>query len=502
MAEYKTARGKRALAGLGALALTAAGLLGGSTVALADTPEGLNFGNIDETASGTINIHKHEHQNGTDVTADPDGSANIPTDGVEGVQFTAYPLTGINLKDSADWDKLNDLQGQLTSACSIPGVDLGEPIVAGKTDAKGFTSIDVGSIGAYLVCETDAPENVVDRALPFVVTIPFPWDNGWLYEVSVYPKNGLTGIEKDVEAPEGLGLGATVKFPVTVTVPLTQGDDLLTKFEIQDVLDSRLAVTDPAVASVKLGDADVNPDYYDVTVDGQTVKVVFNAEGRAWLKAQGQKQIVIVFQGTVATVGEGEIVNEATLYANTPHNEFDLDSNKVQTNWGNAIIKKVDATDPGTTLEGAVFEVYEAANPYAAKCTTDMPTPANPISVNGTTEFTSNGEGIIEILGLFVSDSKNETVNAPERCYVLKEVKAPAGFVTPQGDAALTPLAVGVGQTTGVDVQIANSQQDVPELPLTGAQGQILMIIGGTAVLLVAGGLVVMNRRRAAADNS
>lgn len=501
MAEFKAARGKRALAGIGALALAAAGLLGGSTAALATTPEGLNFGNIDETASGTINIHKHEHQNGTDATQNPDGSGTaIPSDGIEGVTFTAYPLTGINLKDSEDWDLLNDLQGQLTSACAIPGQTLGTGIVSAATDQTGFTQINVDSIGAYLICETGAPASVVDRALPFVVTIPFPWDNGWLYEVNVYPKNGLTGIEKTIEAQEGLGLGSVVKFPVTVTVPLTQGTDVLTRFVVQDVLDPRLS--DGAVESVTIGGVAVDPSYYDVAVDGQTVEVVFNVAGLNWLKDRGQQQIEVVFTGIVADVHDGEIKNDATLYANTPHNEFELDSNEVQTNWGNAVITKVDSADPATVLEGAIFEVYEAANPYAVTCDKALADPANLISIDGRTQFTTNENGIIELLGLFVSDSENPAVNAEQRCYVLKEVKAPAGFVTPEGDAALTALAVKTGQTTGVDVEIANVQQDVPELPLTGAQGQLLMIVGGTAVLLIAGGLVVLNRRRAAADNS
>ncbi|MFY9678335.1 LPXTG cell wall anchor domain-containing protein, partial [Glutamicibacter protophormiae] len=91
-----------------------------------------------------------------------------------------------------------------------------------------------------------------------------------------------------------------------------------------------------------------------------------------------------------------------------------------------------------------------------------------------------------------------------QRCYVLKETKAPAGFVTPVGDKAFTPVAVKIGANeTGIyDATIVNSQQDVPELPLTGANGQILMVIGGTAVLLVAGGMVIVSRRRAAREET
>src|SRR5699024_2464979 len=126
------------------------------------------------------------------------------------------------------------------------------------------------------------------------------------------------------------------------------------------------------------------------------------------------------------------------------------------------------------------------------------------LKVNGTDTFTSGKNGVIDIAGLYVSDSEHDKKDATQRCYVLNETKAPAGFVTPTGDKAFTPVAVKIGANeVGVyDATIVNSQQDVPELPLTGANGQILMVIGGTAVLLVAGGMVIVSRRRAAREET
>ncbi|MDY5601980.1 MAG: LPXTG cell wall anchor domain-containing protein, partial [Schaalia hyovaginalis] len=83
------------------------------------------------------------------------------------------------------------------------------------------------------------------------------------------------------------------------------------------------------------------------------------------------------------------------------------------------------------------------------------------------------------------------------RCYVLKETAAPAGYVLPAGDAALTPLKVTPNATASstVDVTIDNTKQNVPQLPLTGANGQLLLLIGGSALILLAfGGAFVLRR--------
>lgn len=503
MAEIKHTRGKRVLSGLGALTLAVAGLLGGAGAALADDDNSLNVGNIDTNREGSIKIHKHEHQNGSNNTQNPDGSGqSIGTKGIAGVEFTAYQLTDINLGETDDWDKLEDLD--LSDACSsIPGHTLGSPITSLATDADGVTTLTGLQIGAYVVCETDAPDEVVDRSQPFVVAIPTPYENAWLYDVNVYPKNGTSSVEKSIDPQSDLGLGGVVNFPVTVTVPNTNGDDLLTKFEVTDTLDTKLGLNGNGVAKVQLGGVDVNSAYYTVSNDGQTVKVTFNADGLKWLKEQGEKKIVVTFSAVVNEVGE--ITNDATAYINTPNHDSEISSNEVNTNWGDLVVLKT-AAGSNATLDRAIFEVYEAETPYAGGTCADakVKDETNPLSVKGATQFTSKNGGVIKIAGLYVSDSVNEVPNADQRCYVLKEVQAPAGYVTPQGDKAYTGVAVKTGSTAVnvYDASITNQQQDVPELPLTGANGQILMVIGGTAVLLLAGGLVIVSRRRSAREET
>jgi len=85
-------------------------------------------------------------------------------------------------------------------------------------------------------------------------------------------------------------------------------------------------------------------------------------------------------------------------------------------------------------------------------------------------------------------------IDNPQRCYVLKETAAPAGYVLPSNP--FTPVAVLIGNTTSDNIDIENTQQGVPPLPITGAAGQVLLIAGGTAALAAAVGLVLMRRRR------
>ena len=505
MAERKT--GRRLAAMLGATAVGMAAFMGASSTAFAAPAE---YGNIDFGETGSLTVHKYLHQvtpKEGDISQAP--AAGDFADPVAGVVFTAYPLLKdgqeIDLSVAANWDQLAGLTPG--DGCTAPtGLTLGSPIALPATDNQGAANVAL-PIGAYQVCETSAPANIIDSASPFIVTIPMPHESGWVYDVHAYPKNGEATIEKSIEEQQETGLGSVVKFPVTAPIPTT-GEDW-TGFAIRDTLDSRLTPVDAGDMAVKVDGAPLDASYYDLTVVGQQITMNFNAAGLAWLNegpnAQAGKKIQVVFAGTVTTLGNGTITNQAELWPNNP--DFDsstnppIPSNEVETNWGNLAVQKRAAGTTGNEgrLNGAVFEVYNAVDPYAADCSTAEAT-GDPVTVNGATEFTSAGTGIISIPGLFVSDSVNPVIDAQQRCYVLKETAAPTGYVLPADP--FTAVTVKIGETTVSDnVEIVNTQQDVPELPLTGAAGQMLLLAGGAAALAVAVGLVMMNRRRQTADN-
>ncbi|WP_136313084.1 SpaH/EbpB family LPXTG-anchored major pilin [Actinomyces procaprae] len=511
--------GSRAAAALGMMALAATGL------GLAATAQAADLANIDTGATGSILIHKHEagsqSANGT-----PDGKTTTGGDPVEGVVFTAYRITNLDLTVQAAWDGLADVAvpadacGSDNRSPQLGSYTFDTGTASTPTDASGETSINPLPVAAYLVCETSAPSTVKTAAAPFLVTIPFPnnaantasADGSWLYDVNVYPKNVV------VEAPtkgvnvtaNGLNTDDQVSFPVAAKVPSIADTDSFKYFVISDPLDSSLS--DGNVASVKLNGSDVDASYYTVTT-GQTVSVGFNRAGLAYLKTQPNAQIEVVFTAKTGTVPSGGIIeNTATLYVDTtpgdtpdeppvtPPDEPGTPTNKVVTSWGDARVSKVDA-DNSKALQGATFQVYNAADPYATSCDNAVKV-GDPIAVNGATEFASDGDGLVFIAGLFVDQKAGAATDesvAPEhtqRCYVLVETAAPAGYVLPSD--ADTPLTVTAGVTAAADydLSVPNTKQNVPQLPLTGANGALLMMLLGVAFVLIGVGRAFVSRSK------
>lgn len=480
---------RRTVAAAGAFALVTAGMLAASAAGAAVD----DYGNVDTTRMGSLIIHKHEQQAAGSPTGSPDGSTSPTSPGVQDVEFTVYTVDGIDLGTPAGWDELSGLSAN--ADCTVTGHTT-TAVTTVTTDAAGLATAANLPVAAYLVCETAAPATVVDRATPFLVSVPHPYQDGWLYNVNVYPKNGISGIEKEVTTPTDFGLGATIEFPVRTLVPRIDPARDLTSFIVVDTLDARLNPV--AVSQVTVDGVAVDPANYTVTVTGQTAEVVFTAAGLTWLEGQAGKQVTTVFTGVIAAVGDGHIVNSATTYVNDPTRGNGIVSNDVVTNWGDVRALKTDAATPATALQGAQFEVYAAVTPYpaaAGDCSAAEPTGAA-ISVNGSTVFTSDAQGVVSVAGLFISDTN--TGEQGFRCYVLKETQAPAGYITPTGTAALTGVAVNTGTTatTTWDATVPNQQQAVPMLPLTGASGQVILTTAGIGLLALAVGLLLLRRRR------
>ena len=497
--------GRRAAAAAGVLTLAVLGL---APMAQA---EDAKYGNIKEEALGSLTIHKHLTGDGAPVGT-PDGTASngggkgAP---VPGVVFTAYPITGINLKDPADWNKVSALSAPGAvpdSACADPasptldGYTFEAGMTSPDTDASGAATISGMPVKAYLVCETKAPGNIVQKAKPFVVTIPHPntaaedADGKWLYDVHVYPKNEKIEVSKTIENQKanGYSVGAKVRFPVTSTLPKLDDTSYYKYFQLKDTLDARL--TGPTATDITLDGSPLDAADYNVATTGQTVTVTFTKAGLAKLKA---------ISNTAQLISD-------TTYATTPPDPSEPPADPgnppttdtVTSNWGNLVIAKVDTNDKAQSkagLKGAEFQLFKAKDAYAGTCSKEKEGDA--ISVGGQTTLTTGDDGTINVQGLFVSDSvdgagRDNKVNATERCYVLVETKAPAGFVLPSGDDAVTAVKVKVGADATDNVTIENTKQAVPGLPLTGANGMLILTASGAALLMIAVGSVLVARYR------
>lgn len=493
MAGQRISRGKRMLAGLSALALASAGMvsLGSAAHAVLD-PAPLSVGNIDPAQTGSITVHKHANRDANATPGAIDGSAPITDPGLADVEFTVQKLD-VDLTTSAGWDSLQGVTATSACAPSGAGIDGGFTPVAVTTDSDGLANFPGLAVGAYLVCETDAPASVVDRAAPFIVAIPFPNTNDWLYDVHVYPKNTVAGTPvKDVSTPSGLVLGSTVEFPVSMEIP-NPGPDGFSAFSVSDDLDMRLApVANGVKSSVISGSPQIDmvlDVHYKVNAAGNNITVEILPAGLAVMNGTPAETLTVTFEATV--IGLGDIDNKAIVNIN----ESLFNTNEVNTRWGGVEITKFDVANEAT-LAGATFQIWEAASPYAATC--DVMTAGSPLEIDGVSSFTTGADGTVMIPGVFISDS-NTPGEPTERCYVLLETAAPTGYVLPT--IATTAVKVSSDVEAQVVVAIANAKQGGPELPLTGAAGQLLMVAGGSAVLIVGAGLMVASRRRSKVQN-
>ena len=511
-------------------------------------PLATDLGNIDQNAKGTIKIHKYESGSLAPETASPTGTPEAKGAPVPGVVFTAYRITNVDPKKQADWEKMSKINVP-ADACganwTTPTLKIDSTTSAafdsgkasGTTNAQGEASISELPVGLYLLCETQAPASVQKRAMPFLVSMPTPNPtadaaNGWLYEVNVYPKNVVIEAPKKGIAVKANGLKTNdqIEYPVTVKVPSIAKTDQFTYFMVNDVMQpGNVSGSAPSV-EIKEADASsfttVDTSMYKVdTTTGTTIS--FTRVGLDYLQTKPNALVRVTYKTMANTItANGEIPNTANFYVSTekkpdvppqtppepptvPPNDPQVPpfpTNTVKSSWGDLVITKTDKGN-NKPLSGATFEIYNATDPFAADCSTQKST-GDAIAVDGKTEFTTNAEGKVVIEGLFV-DSKEFPAGTAEnamaldhakRCYVLKETAAPAGYVMPADP--FKAVAIQAGTTTADDVTINNTRVPIVDMPMTGANGRLLMIIGGSALALTAlGAAFILAKKRRSQDS-
>ena len=306
---------QRLAAGVGAIALASAGLLGAASPASAEVPETPSLANINPNADTSLTIHKFdgnpgEAGNGT-VIGDTSGFGNA----LEGVEFTITPVTAkggtsIDLTTYEGWELI---KGATVADVQGAGFTLGTPTVV-TTEAGGTVTADL-PIGFYLVTETDpGNNNITSPVVPFLVSLPYPNNADWIYDVHVYPKNVVdsTDITKTVSEPGKVVLpdGTTVTDKAlvdwTISVPVPAAPSYTT-FVVNDPLDSRLTYDS---IKVTIGGTELTAGT-DYTVTDNIV-VTFTDTGLGKLVA-GTPVVLVV---TTQVDGTGIIANGADAVVN------------------------------------------------------------------------------------------------------------------------------------------------------------------------------------------
>lgn len=487
--------GKRFAAVLGAAAI---GLVGLTGVANAADPVTGN-GNINPETPTSLTINKF------------DGAEGAAGDGtVQDTKDFGNPLGGVTFKIQ----QVTTKGGESIDLDTPEGWDLIKGVTADDvtktpyalTDVKSVTTGTDGTIstelphGLYYVTETGhGANNIVSETAPFLVTLPLPTGNGgWLYDVNVYPKNQvLAAPSKTINKTEdqtGVKVGDTVEYTITQTVPRLNEGEEYTEATIYDVLKAD-ELKYAGTTKVQLGGKDLT-EGTDYTLDANRTSWSLSADQLKTLKA-GQT-ITVVFTAQVLKVTEtGAIENgpgngkpEEPGYGSTFNGTTTPGNTTPYTYWGQLKVTKVD--ESGKELKDAEFAVYAEA------CPADNAAPTTDAVATGKSDTT----GVVQWnstptspLGLFVANSSDGPLQNPSKAYCLVETKAPAGFIVAANQTVtITPGTALVRDVN--DLTVKNVQQDHPKLPLTGANGELLMTIGGAALVLLAGGTALVARKR------
>ena len=528
---------RRGLGLAAAMTLAVGALIAPTGVA---APADSNGSTIDPDAATTLTVHKCEQ---TDTNGVKEGTGNEDPQAeckpVSGVEFTITKLN-VDLTTSEGWKQLAEIKGDVAKAGDLKSNTV-QKITTGADGLASFTDAQT-DVGAYLVSETKTPDKVIP-AEDFVVTLPMtnPQDTTkWNYNVHVYPKNTLSGVDKQVADKKAPGSGQDLTYTITTSIPKVDypGGARIKRYEVVDRLDKRINKNTLAPVVKIVGQNEVTladtTDYTLITAEGTTnnwATIQLTEEGRRKASEEryngnGETKLQVTLTATFDPKSvdlEGVLSNTAGLIPNDSPN-FTWDPNNpgtttevpgipttpVLTKYGKVNVTKTgtDKLADKTKYNGAEFQVYECTKTAggATLRDSDPSTPTvDPLTVGGEKTFTTAGQGTVTINSLRANDyvdgvKKDQLTDEDHYCLV--ETKAPEGYSLQADPIPFRVLADDAEGKVPTEVTVT----DVPKnagfrLPLTGANGVIFLTVAGA--LLVAGGAVVAyaNKRRHAAKH-
>lgn len=509
----------------------------------------LDAGTIGD-APAKLTIHKMvnptELRNATGET-DKDASGKP----LPGVKFTAQKING----DITDQAIFNDI-AKLANDRDVAGAKkrgLEGNLYEGTTDGDGKISWEGMPVGAYLVEEVSAPEvkspetETYVLGQPFIVFLPMttPKGDGWNRDVHVYPKNSMAKVSKTVvdqdknTKSDGAGesgkpgfLGArpaenaVVEYTLDGVVPAAPEGRELKNITLTDASNNaELQWNDGFIVSVERvrGEDKTKIDKYtpsevqalDPQLNNsniaaganQTFSVTVNPK-EADLQPGDIVRVTVkatMLKDDTASKGIENSVNQTFIFHDPKAQKDDepkqTPHDKVVTYVGDISVYKRGEVDgkENQPLAGAEFQI--------GKCN------ANKDDLEGAAIQTgvTNADGNLTFPGLHVTDWVNNA--APTETvanYCIKETKAPKGYETPKGKAAVREIVLtkettnklNTGKTAFEAVadsnEIANGavvdnlKKTTPTLPATGGMGILIVALAGLAII---GGGVYAARR-------
>lgn len=523
----------------------------------------------------------------TQAQAISDNSGTIEVTGLEsGVSVTAYQVIDVNYDfESADqpvdpvyvWDSavaswvstnyssyidtsdnsvtstfqtLEDSEAQSfydALAAAIRGGTISLDAAATETaDAEGATTLGGLDMGSYLLL-FEGGEKVYQVS---VVNVLPTWSDtdsdgtkdAWVQTTSeLEVKSSEPSISKVISSSDGTnsetsatvqstGIGETVSYTLTVTLPTYLTSAINDDFVISDVLDDGLTVD---TSTIKVYGTSVSDDtlitnsdtttYYTLTTtDGTTlvsdseiaVDFQINLDYDA-VTASGYTTIVVTYDATVDSDAEPSVAYSNTAYLEYSNNPYGTSSSstatyKVKTAADTTAVytygiqlTKISASDSSERLAGAQFTMTDSNSNtlyFKLDSTSGVYYYAGTSSGDGlTSTLESDSSGLITVYGLDTGS------------YTLAETKAPDGYSKLASSISLAIADDDLdGQPTGkvdstdveessdglVSFKVSNTDASTFSLPTTGGIGTIIFTIAGVVLIAVAIAVFVGIRRR------
>lgn len=512
---------KKLLAVLTGMVMAFMGLAGvGAASAVDQQPEKASL-TVHKYLGATTNL-KHD---GTAIEA-----GQLPKVPLAGVNFKLYKVEGVDVSTN-DGLKLAQQIGAvpLTDDVVTNGIKVGETTyklaaapTTETTDTNGEAKFAGVERGLYVVVEDlegstkimNGSEEVVKEKItpiaPFAVTLPMtnPDGKAWNADVHVYPKNQENTLDKKVKDKNVTTLNQGAKAPADEFTYIlstkstgadANGDGKMDAADlggIYKIVDQLPANVEYVKTTAKIAGADTTD--FDATTKSEgdpartTVTVAFKGAGLDTIAAGTDIEVTLHVK-LKSVPADGLTKNTGQLFPNkySEDNGKPITSPEVETRHGDIVIKKVNSA--GETLAGAIFSVH-------------LDTSANKdCSSYGPTIKTSNEtkkDGLAKISDLQMTDwIDGEAVAADKQVpYCLVEEQAPAGYqILPKAikfsltkPGTVTDLSAAAKAKAGNALDITNHKN--PGLPLTGAQGILLVSVLG--LILVSVGVVLTVKRR------
>lgn len=513
---------KKLLAVLTGMVMAFMGLAGvGAASAVDQQPEKASL-TVHKYLGATTNL-KHD---GTAIEA-----GQLPKAPLAGVNFKLYKVESVDVSKNDDLKvareisehaiTVNEAKTEITVNSKTYSISPAEPASA-VTDADGTAKFADVERGLYVVVEDlegstkimngaeEVKKEKITPIAPFAVTLPMtnPDGKAWNADVHVYPKNQENTLDKKVKDKNVTTLNQGAKAPADEFTYIlstkstgadANGDGEMNAADlggVYKIVDQLPANVEYVKTTAKIAGADTTD--FDATTKSEgdpartTVTVAFKGTGLDTIAAGTDIEVTLHVK-LKSVPSDGLTKNTGQLFPNkySEDNGKPITSPEVETRHGDIVIKKVNSA--GETLAGAIFSVH-LDNSEKKDCSSYGPT----IKTSNETKK----DGLARISDLQMTDwIDGEAVAADKQVpYCLVEEQAPAGYqILPKAvkfsltkPGTVTDLSAAAEAKAGNALDITNHKN--LGLPLTGAQGILLVSVLG--LILVSVGVVLTVKRR------